>query len=306
MIRTTAADIETPPRGVILPHEHIHTDLLPIARGGDRMASEQALVEAVAGKLRRAAAAGLALVVECTPPYVGQNVAAVHRVCAAAGVPVVVATGLYKQDFWPEWALEASVSKLSDWMVAHIEQGFDGTGLRAGFIKLAVTDAGVTGAEDKALAAAVRAAESCGATIACHSPVGANALHQLEMLSRLGGDPGRYIQVHAHIEADFGQHLEVLRRGAWVEYDGIGGGPSDGGFVDLIRRVFDAGFGRRLLLSQDVCGYLVDREPHSDEREYAYLAESFIPKLRGAGFSEGEIDQLVRANPAAAFALRMR
>ena len=94
----------------------------------------------------------------------------------------------------------------------------------------------------------------------------------------------------------------MLRRGAWIEYDGIGGQP-DSFFVDLARKVFDAGFGHRLLLSQDVCGYLVDRNPPTDDSEYVYFVDTFLPALSDAGFSAPEIDRLARTNPSEAFSI---
>ena len=284
-----------------MPHEHVHTDLLPLSEGGDRQVDADIIVDAVLPKLRRARRAGVGLIVECTPPYVGQNVRAVHAACKAAGIDLVVATGLYKEAFQPPWALGASAAELAEWMRSHIEEGIDGTGLRAGFIKLAVTDSGATPAEDKVLEAAVATSTSLGVAVASHCPVGRNALHQLDLLEKLGGDPSRYIQVHANAEADLELHLEILRRGAWIEYDSIGGGASDEAFLRVILRVLDAGYCGRLLLSQDVCGYLVDRAPHGDDREYAYLVESFVPAMREAGVAEGDIDRLVRGNPAKAF-----
>ena len=132
--------------------------------------------------------------------------------------------------------------------------------------------------------------------------MGTNALHQLNMIEQAGGDTSRYIQVHAHYEPRFDVHLEVLRRGAWIEYDGIGVQP-DSIFVKLVKKVFDAGFGHRLLVSQDVSGYRLERVPHTDDREYAYLLDSFLPALSDAGFSASEIDQLARVNPAEAFSI---
>jgi len=51
-------------------------------------------------------------------------------------------------------------------------------------------------------------------------------------------------------EADFSLHLEVARRGAWVEYDKIGGMPV-GFHVGLFQGIVGSGFGDRLLASHD-------------------------------------------------------
>ena len=34
--------------------------------------------------------------------------------------------------------------------------------------------------------------------------------------------PSRFISIHTQAEADLGMHLQVARRGAWIEYDGKG------------------------------------------------------------------------------------
>ena len=106
-------------------------------------------------------------------------------------------------------------------------------------------------------------------------------------------------------EADFQVHLEVLRWGRWVEYDVIGTARfNDEFFVELAPRVLEAGFGDRLLLSQDVCGYLVDRAPHTDRPEYAYPFTDFASRLAAAGCGAEDRDRLPRGNPGRLFSLR--
>ena len=303
-IRTTAGDIEPPATGYVLPHEHVHTDLISVRDGGGRQATVAEIEEATVPKLERAAKAGARLLVECTPPYVGYNPKAVHAAASAVGLDVVVATGLYKDDWQPDWAHRAKEDALADWMETAVTEGW-AEGWKAGFIKLAVTDAGITPQERKVLRAAIRASERTGAPIAVHCPKGVNALAYLDEMEQAGMDPDRFLQVHAHAESDFELHLEVLRRGGWIEYDLIGSPRfTDDFFVDLVRRVLDAGFGERLLLSQDVCGYLVDREPHTDRREYAYLFTNFVPRLAVAGCGAADRDRLMRENPGRFFSLR--
>ena len=303
-IRTTDGDIEPPASGYVLPHEHVHTDLKSVRDGGGRQATVAEIEEATVPKLERAVAAGVKLLVECTPPYVGYHPEAVHAATSRAGLDLVVATGLYKDDYQPDWAHRAKEAELADWMEVALTEGWAG-GWKAGFIKLAVTDVGMTLQELKVLRAAITASGRTGAPIAVHCPVGANALAYLDVLEEAGLDADRFLQVHAHAEDDFEVHLEVLGRGGWIEYDLIGSKRfADDFFVKLIRRVLEAGFGDRLLLSQDVCGYLVDREPHFDRREYAYLFTDFVRRLAVAGVGAGDRDRLLRENPGRFFSLR--
>jgi phosphotriesterase-related protein len=82
----------------------------------------------------------------------------------------------------------------------------------------------------------------------------------------------------------------VARRGAAIEYDGIGRRwrpqGSDDGFVQLVMDALNAGLTDRLLLSQDLIGYDPALPGGGDPQPYAYLTEVFLPRLRAAGVDE--------------------
>ena len=65
--------------------------------------------------------------------------------------------------------------------------------------------------------------------------------------------------------------------------------------VELVCDLLGRGHGERLLLSQDVCHNSQLR--HYEGNGYSYLQEAFLPRLRSAGVSESEIDQITIANP---------
>jgi phosphotriesterase-related protein len=59
----------------------------------------------------------------------------------------------------------------------------------------------------------------------------------------------------------------------------------------------------RVMLSHDGSTYPPDGTP---KRPLDVLFNSFIPMLQTGGFSDDEIDQVIRRNPAEAFALKVR
>jgi phosphotriesterase-related protein len=275
------------------------------------------------------------LLVEPTPPGIGRDPLLLRRLSEHTFVAVVAATGLYKEPLLPRRAYTRSVDDLAAWMAFEINTGIlpvagdsllgesllsdealgragdalNETPVRAGVIKLAASDGGLQEVEAKALRAALIAARETGAAVISHCPSGASFQQQLDVLEEAGDDPGRFVQVHAHAEPDFALHLRALRRGAWLEYDAIGGRP-DALFVDLVRRVLDAGFAHRLLLSQDVVGWRagVPGGGNQDDagrprRRYAYLLNDFLPALRAAGVDEATVRQLTVQNPQGLFAL---
>jgi phosphotriesterase-related protein len=106
-------------------------------------------------------------------------------------------------------------------MVQEVTEGIEGTGIRAGFIKLAASDEGLTPMEVRLLRAAAHAALQTGAAIASHTTVGAVALQQVDIIEEEGLDPRRFVWIHAHCEPDLALHLRLARRGAFLEYDAI-------------------------------------------------------------------------------------
>ena len=97
---------------LILPHEHIFVDLRSLDTPGHGQAAEAEVVGLMAPELERAAAAGVSALVECTPEGVGRRVDLVAAVSRAAGLPVVVPTGIYREPWVPGWAHAASEEQL--------------------------------------------------------------------------------------------------------------------------------------------------------------------------------------------------
>ena len=96
-------------------------------------------------------------------------------------------------------------------------------------------------------------------------------MDQLDIIEKGGYTAERFISIHTQAEPDFAMHLAVARRGAWIEYDGIGGWGEDADYIANIHRVLDAGFGDRLMLSQDR-GWFDPAQPGGGTpKPYTYL-----------------------------------
>ena len=112
---------------------------------------------------------------------------------------------------------------LADWMLSELEDEIEESGVRAGWIKLSAGDDGLTATETKILRAAARAGAKTNAVIGSHTIKGRVVLEQLDIIEAAGYSPTRFISIHTQAEPDFSLHLAIARRGAFVEYDGIGG-----------------------------------------------------------------------------------
>jgi phosphotriesterase-related protein len=202
----------------------------------------------------------------------------------------------------PPFAHEASEDDLLDWMLSELEDEIEESGVRAAWIKLSAGDDGITETEAKILRAAARAGTKTDAVIGSHTIRGSVVMEQLAIIENCGYSPARFISIHTQAEPDFGLHLAVARRGAWIEYDGIGGWGEDETYVENINRLLDAGFGDQLLLSHDRGWYDPAKPRGGTPRPYTYLSEVFLPKLEASGVDRTTIDKLIRDNPFRAFA----
>ena len=287
--------------GLILPHEHIFVDLRSLDTPGHGQANETEVVALMAPELERAGALGVSALVECTPVGVGRRVDLVAAVSRAAGMPVVVPTGIYREPWVPSWAYSASEEQLRSWMFGELDGFIGGTGVQAGWIKLSAGDDGLTPVEKKILRAAARAAREAGAAIGSHTIRARVVLDQMEILEESGFPASRFIAIHAQAETDFELNLEVARRGAWLSYDGIGWG-DDQLYIERIQAMIEAGFVRQMILSHDRGWYTPAEPGGGTPKPFTYLLETFLPSLREAGVSDDDIRRMTVSNPFRALA----
>jgi phosphotriesterase-related protein len=199
---------------------------------------------------------------------------------------------------------QASEEELAALMVKELEDEIDESGVQAGWIKLSAGDMGMTESEKKVLRAAAAAGRETSTVIGSHTVLGRVVREQVDIIEANGYSPKRFIWIHAQAEEDFELHLEMGKRGVWLEYDWIGLEDflDDEYYIENIQRLLDAGLGDQLLLSQDRGWYDPALPGGGEPKPFTYLSEVFLPKLMAAGVDEGTITKLTQVNPFRAFA----
>ena len=289
--------------GLILPHEHVFVDLRTWDQPGYAQAETADVIALIAPEIARAQAAGVTALVECSTIGVGRRPDILKAVSEATGFPLVVPTGVYREPWIPDWIQAATEADLRDWMTGELSDEIRPDGVQAGWIKLSAGDDGLTECETKVLRAAAAAGLATNAVIGSHTIRGRVVRDQLKIIEEAGYSPERFIWIHTQAEPDFDLHVEIARRGTWIEYDAIGSDQlSDDFFVEHIQRVLDAGLGDRLLLSHDRGWYDPALPGGGTPKPFTYLSETFLPKLRQAGVDKPTLRQLTRSNPFRAFA----
>jgi predicted metal-dependent phosphotriesterase family hydrolase len=224
-----------------------------------------------------------------------------RQVAADAGVNVIMGTGFYRRPYLDEdWFAGRSIDEVAEILVRDLEEGIDGTDVRAGIIGEIGCDRTFIPAEEKSFRAAARAQQATGVTISTHAarwPVG---LAQLDLLESEGVSAGRVIIGHSDMVPDRDYHRALAERGAWVEFDTISAGNEYylERTVRAIHALVDAGFADRILLSQDVC--LDSHLEACGGSGYGYILRSFSGRLEASGLAPGLVRAFITSNPARA------
>ena len=291
----TAAEL-----GVILPHEHVFVDLRTWDQPGYAKAEASDVVALMAPELEKARDVGVTAIVECSPIGVGRRADILKAVSQATGFPLVVPTGIYREPWIPPWAHQESEEELYQWMLGELLNEIEGTGVQAAWMKLSAGDSGMTDTEAKVLRAAARAGVATGAVIGSHTVLGRVVHEQLDVIEEAGYTANRFIWIHA--QNDPGMNLEIAKRGAYLEFDGIGQPGTDEAYVQRIQSMLDAGYEDQVLLSHDRGWYDPAQIGGGTPQPFTYLVERFLPKLQDAGVSEATVRRLSCENPFRAFA----
>ena len=109
------------------------------------------------GSWRGLKAAGCGGIVEVTNRGMGRDVEALWRMSERHGLPIVAATGYYKQTYYPEEVKEQSEEEIEELFVRELAEGIGDTGVRAGIIaEIGSSLNEMTAEEAKVLRAAAR------------------------------------------------------------------------------------------------------------------------------------------------------
>jgi phosphotriesterase-related protein len=258
-----------------LAHEHLFVDFLgpdhPEYCRVDWREVRTACIERLA-PVRRA---GVDLLVDCTGIGIGRDVDLLRDVSTSSGIRIVAATGIYKS-LRPPALEDAATEELADLFVRELTNGVESTDVRAGFIKLATTDAGPTAEETLIHRAGAMAAVTTGSAIVLHSLRHEAAVVVLETLEGEGFDPTRLVWAHAQ-ESTLAENLALASRGVTISLDAIGTS-DDAEMLERIDQLVAIGAGDRVVVSSD-SSLVVHPVELAYERDIGYLYGTFGRKV---------------------------
>jgi phosphotriesterase-related protein len=317
--------IDSSQLGRTLMHEHIFIrtpELQEAWPGFMGYEDEEAVIADAHEKLTRIKASGIDTIVDMTAPGLGRQVKRVARAVEGTGLNVIVVTGYYTYTDLPFpmryngpgrlFHNDPDDAFLVDLFVRDIEEGIEGTDIRAGVVKCCTDEPGVTPDIERLIRAVAKAHLRTDVPIMTHTHAKTRrGLDQQRILREEGVDLSRVLIGHSNETGDIDYLVEMLEAGSYLGFDRCGlkyDQPLEdqqAALVELCRR----GYAGQIVLSQD-------RHCTSDwfpeegvlaalpEWHHGFVQETLIPGLLGDGVTQAQVDQMMHENPVRFFSAR--
>ncbi len=282
-------------RGYTYAHEHLHIDLSPFKRDMDCRLDCYALL---ADEMKTLVNKGVLNLVEVTNRYMGRNPQFMLDLMQESGINILASTGYYQQEFYPPHVAQHSAQQLAQEMIDEIEQGIDGTSLRASVIaEIGSSVDVITPTEEKVFHAAALAHLATGKPISTHTSFSTMGLEQLQLLMHHGVAAEHIVIGHCDLRDQWETLLRILETGALIQFDTIG---KNNYYPDEKRVATLLALSQRGLLGQVMLSMDITRRSHlatNGGPGFSYLIDIFVPMLLQAGIHQQEIDLMLRDNP---------
>lgn len=311
-VQTVLGPVPADELGLTLIHEHVMVDFAGAEHTGPHRWDRDEVARVMQPYLEAIVAQGVSCLVECTPSYLGRDPALLLLLSRATGLHIVTNTGLYKEPYLPRWAMELSPEALAERWIVEWENGIDETGIRPGFIKIAVNPGMLLPIQQTIVRAAAITHLATRLSVVCHTGHAVAAHESLDLIEAEGMNPCHYVIAHAD-QIGFGDqplqgaaiyaaHAALARRGAWLEYDAIGWGALERQ-ENLTLALLERGYENQLLLSHDAGWYHVGEPGGGHIQPMTTLLDQFVPRLRAAGVTDDLVRRLLVENPRRVLAL---
>lgn len=307
-IMTVKGPIDAGLIGNTLIHEHILVDFIGAANYDPTRWNDEEVIQKVLPYLTAVKDAGCNTLVDCTPNYLGRDVILLSRLSELSGLNIITNTAYYggsDNKYLPAQVFEETAMQLANRWIREWEEGIEGTNIKPGFMKISVNPGSLTPVSQKLVRAAALAHLQTGLVIASHTGPAVAALEEIEILKEEGVSPEAFIWVHAQNETDRNWYYKLAQAGTWVSLDGLSD-ENVSTYTDILVSLKRNKCLHRTLVSHDAGWYEPGKPGGGTFRGFTVLFTKLIPALKAAGFTTGDIRQLIHDNPAKAFAIQVR
>ncbi len=308
-VNTVTGPIDTSALGFTLMHEHIYVLSEGVNANFPRLWDREARIAEAADALAEAKAHGVSTMVDLTVLGLGRDVALVREIAQRSGMQIIAASGLYTYDELPHYFQSRDINVMADQFVKDVEEGIQGTGIKAGVFKCATDAQGATPGVEKVLRAVARAHRRTGIPISTHTHAASEqGLKQQDIFQEEGVDLGRVVIGHSGDSEDIAYLEKLISRGSYIGMDrfGIDTMLSTEKRVATIAKLCERGHADRMVLSHDASVYIDWFDAAMIKQavprwNFLHISDDVIPQLGAAGVTEDHVRAMTVDNPSRIF-----
>lgn len=317
-VPTVLGHVDVDALGPTLMHEHIFimsTEHMQNYGAGSWWDEEERVEDAVR-KLTLLRDRGIRTMVDLTVQGLGRYIPRVRRVAERVpGLNIVVSTGFYTYDALPEHYARRGPGLLWDVpeplvtdFTRDLTDGIADTGVRAGMLKCCVEAQGLTPGVERVVRAVAATHRETGTPISVHTDAESRSgLPALKLLKEESADLTRVVIGHAGDSTDLDYLMELADSGCVLGMDrfGLSLYRSTEDRVRTVATLAARGYADRMVLSHDAHCFMDYMVPDpvgleatfTPDWHYLHISDDVLPRLRAAGVSEQQIEQMLVVNP---------
>lgn len=311
-VPTASGVVDSSELGRTLVHEHVFVLGEEYRENYQDDWDEEARVADAVGQLNELKGLGIDTILDPTVLGLGRYIPRIKRIAEQTDLNIVVATGLYTYNEIPfqfhytgPGLLFDVPEPLTELFVKDLQQGIADTGVRAGFLKCAIEEQGLTPGVERAMRAVGQASVQTGAPITVHTnPHTQSGLVAQQVLREEGVDLGKVVIGHSGDCTDLDYLTALAEAGSYLGMDRFGLDvllP----FEDRINTVLELlrrGYAERIVIAHDASCFIDWFDPDAKAQvvpqwNYRHISEDVVPALLAGGASESDIETILVKNP---------
>jgi phosphotriesterase-related protein len=308
-VQTARGPVAAAGLGQVLMHEHVFVLTADVQQNyPDEWGNEDDRVADAVRRLSELPANGISTIVDVTVIGQGRNIPRIKRIAASVpGLNIVVATGVYTFDAVPMFFWQRPRETMTEFFVRDITEGIAGTGVKAGMLKCAVDEKGLTEGVERVLRSVARAHVATGGTpVTIHThAAGQHGPAIVAVLKEEGVDFSRVVLGHSGDAVRDPDYLAAMAdTGLTLGMDrfGIDHFATFTERSDLVAEMCRRGYAGRMVLAHDTCCYIdwfgPGRLDDLKDWHYLHVSQDVLPYLREHGVPDTDIDAMLVTNPA--------
>lgn len=313
-IQTARGTIGSNQLGRVLIHEHVFLMDMEYTFNYRPDFFEEETITDAADRLNELKSIGIDTIIDLTVLGLGRHMPTLKKAAALTDLNIIVSTGAYTFDavpapfqfYGPGLLRNAPDEPMVDIFVRDITEGIAGTDIKAGMLKCAIDDPGLTPGVERVMRAIARANRITGTPITVHTaPLRETGLIVQRVLAEEGVDLQDVVIGHCGDTTDIDYLMKLADKGSILGMDrfGIEFAITMQQRVATIAEMVKRGYGDQLALSHDCCAWsdffpkVADYHACMPNHNYLHIHNDVLPALREAGVSDRDIDKMFIDNP---------